>query len=176
MVRATVLARASALIATFALAAAACFIEPSPAGSFRYQCASNDECSDGDSCISGLCQRPCTFATASEDCPFDDGYATCFNGACASTCDTADDTCPSPLSCQTFEVPDGVDLSEFGISGFEEGVGVCGARCTDDADCPDVESCFEGICVDLSGGVTGTSGMTGPGDTGDSGTGDGGMP
>ncbi|MGB1274868.1 MAG: hypothetical protein ACPG77_03885 [Nannocystaceae bacterium] len=149
---------------------AACFTDTPVPPTFRFQCASDSECEqitgpDGEvlyaqSCISGLCQYACqTDLLASQsDCPPNEGFLGCFNGVCTHLCDQTDRLCSAPQACQTGTIP-----PEFAamLGGAEE-IGLCGIACDDaDApDCPDGQSCFEGICIDLSGLTTGSDSDT----------------
>jgi hypothetical protein len=133
-----------------------CFIEPGEPPAFRADCSSDGECKDGEACIASLCQVPCSTATFEEDCGGDGNYVTCFNGVCASTCDAEAESNPCPGAQECI----GFDLSEFGASD----IAICGQSC--DAagapPCPEGETCLEGVCLDLSGGDTGTdAGTTG---------------
>lgn len=118
--------------------AAGCFLEPEAPPTFRFDCDSDSDCPEEEVCMSGLCQRPCTLATAGDDCP-SESYATCINGACATLCDTSadEDPCPEPQSCNSAAL--GGDESDFGL---------CSQACTADS-CPDSETCVEGFCVQL---------------------------
>jgi hypothetical protein len=128
-----------------ALVGSACYSEREPPPSFRYACDADGDCADGQSCIDGLCETPCTAETFAEVCVR--GEALCLNGVCTSTCDLAKDTCPSAQTC--FDI--GIDLSGGG-GGFLGGgssdteVGVCMRPCSVDS-CADAEVCIEGFCV-----------------------------
>jgi len=156
---------------------AACFTDTPVPPTFRFQCSSDSECeqlTDGDgevlyaqSCISGLCQYACeTDLLASQsDCPPNEGYLGCFNGVCTHLCDQTDRLCSAPQTCQMGAVP-----PEFAamLGGADE-IGLCGIACDDaDApDCPEGQTCLEGICIDLSGLTTGSDSDSGlPTDTG----------
>lgn len=118
--------------------AAGCFLEPEPPPAFRFDCEADADCPDEEVCLSNLCQRPCTLATSSTDCP-SDTYAACINGACATLCDTSadEDPCPAPQAC-----------TGLGLGDEDSGFGVCTESCTEDS-CPDGETCVEGTCVQL---------------------------
>lgn len=88
--------------------------------------------------MSGLCQVPCTMATAQEDCGLSSqggSYLACINGACASACNLDNDPCPGAQSCT--ELP---GLSE------QLGAGLCMETCTPDS-CPEGEACAGGFCA-----------------------------
>ncbi len=87
--------------------------------------------------MSGLCQVPCTAATAAADCDQTQGFVGCFNGACASTCAVNDDPCPGEQSCTSLPL-----LEEL----LGENVGVCMQEC-DENSCPDGEVCLRGFCA-----------------------------
>ena len=135
-----------------ALLGPACFTDPPPPPTFRTSCDQDQDCPKDLSCIRGLCETPCTQADSAMQCPFEDGYAGCINGACASTCplpqDGESDPCPKPQSC----VDLGIDLSGVGGGGFFGGggsntpTGVCTSSCSV-GECPDGETCLEGFCV-----------------------------
>ncbi|MCH9680782.1 MAG: hypothetical protein K0V04_05045, partial [Deltaproteobacteria bacterium] len=76
-----------------------CFNEPLPSPTFRFACDGDADCGDGEFCRVGLCERACTQATAATDCPSEDGYAACFNGACSNTCGLDTDTCAGSSTC-----------------------------------------------------------------------------
>ncbi len=121
-----------------------CFNEPLPPSTFRFACDADADCGDLEFCRSGVCERSCSQVTAAEDCPMEDGFATCFNGACASTCGIGSSVCPSGQTC--------LDL------GFGQDVGICGLECDagENADiCPQGEVCiaqFGSCAVDCSAG------------------------
>ena len=48
-----------ALALGLALGGGACFIEPAPPASFRFECSSDSECEATERCAQGLCQQPC---------------------------------------------------------------------------------------------------------------------
>ncbi len=124
------------LLAAFSLSASACYSERLPPPTFRHSCGGDGECGEGESCVSGLCQVPCTLATSLEDCGQPgqgSSYFGCLNGVCSSLCDPGNDICPGEQSCAT-------------IPGEDESLGVCIAECTEDS-CPDGEICIEGFCA-----------------------------
>jgi hypothetical protein len=128
-----------------AFVASACYSEREPPPSFRYACDADGDCADGQSCIDGLCETPCTAETFAEVCIR--GEALCLNGVCSSTCDLAKDTCPSAQEC--FDL--GIDLGGGGGGFLSSGssdtaVGICIRACSADS-CADAETCIEGICV-----------------------------
>ena len=94
------------LFASCMLPLTACFVEPTAPASLRFECESATDCEDGQQCLSGLCQLPCSTATSSVDCPAEEGYIGCVNGTCANLCQTQDDSCPAPQSC--LELPAGL--------------------------------------------------------------------
>lgn len=117
-----------------------CYAEREPPSTFRYACDADGDCSDGETCRGSICERTCSAATAQETCGTK--FATCFNGACASTCELGASVCPSVQEC--------VDLSDFGIDfgGGSTAVGICGRMCDDgNALCPDDETCLGGFCA-----------------------------
>lgn len=126
-------------LAALAGVAAACFVEVGEPPAVRFACGSAADCLDGEDCIDGLCQTPCTTATFSDDCPSD--AAACINGVCADLCDpTVSDACTAPHECLSLGGGDGGD----GFGG--QSVGLCGTLCTEGS-CPDGEACFEGYCL-----------------------------
>jgi len=151
------------LVAGLALSTAlgiSCYSEQLPPPTYRYPCGSNAECSSEEVCRRGLCERPCTelevlLALAVEadeqPCPFESGYAGCFNGACANTCELGGDYCPNGQSC----VDVGIQASG-GFGGSATDVGVCTFQCSDGDDdlCQPTEVCEEGTCtaIDCVGG------------------------
>lgn len=128
------------LLATFSLSASACYSERLPPPTFRHNCAGDNECGDGESCVSGLCQVECTLATATEDCGNPgqgSSFFGCLNGICSSICNPDDDICPGQQSCAT-------------IPGAEDFGGVCVESCTEGS-CPDGEVCVI-VPEELGGG------------------------
>jgi hypothetical protein len=124
-----------------ALSASGCYSERLPPPTFRHACGGDADCGDGESCLSGLCQVPCTMATATEDCGLSmqgGAYLACINGACSSACNLSDDPCPGAQTCTEIPV-----LSE------QLGAGLCMEMCSpsDPDSCPDGEACFDGFCA-----------------------------
>ncbi len=163
-----------------------CFRDGSPPPAFRFNCEVDADCepltdddgepildADGEpyveQCIAGLCQFSCSGSvldfinpSAVSDCPSDnDGY-TCFNGTCNHLCDAAADPsqCSAPQTCVEFaDFGDLPDLESLLEQLPQEKPGICGILCSadDTSTCPDGQLCFDGVCVDLSGGLPGTS-------------------
>ena len=118
------------------------------------------------SCRGGLCEYPCGLLTYQQDCPTTEGFAFCFNGACASLCGTDDfnkykgyesndDFCTEPQTCIPLG-PDGIDPALLGSSSggggssnLAEGAGFCGQRCDakDAPPCPAGQYCTGALCV-----------------------------
>jgi hypothetical protein len=119
-------------ISGFAAGLGACFIESAQPTTFRFECSTTDDCSEGQVCDSGLCQQPC--GAGLEAC---DSGSFCVNGFCSSICPVDDDVCPSPQEC----VPLSADEEEGGS-------GVCTILCDDtDHPCPDGQACLAGFCA-----------------------------
>lgn len=121
-----------------ALTATGCYSERLSPSYFRNSCGSDGECGDGEACVSGLCQVPCTMATATEDCSLSGqggSYLACINGVCASACNIDDDPCPGEQTCNEIPV-----LTE------QLGAGICMQECSADS-CPDGEICVVGFCA-----------------------------
>lgn len=142
-----------ALLGSLALGVS-CYSEQLPPSTYRFACDADTDCDAGEICRRGLCERPCHQATAQEDCPFEDGYATCFNGACANTCELGAGRCPGDYECIDLGLEAG-----GGFGGPSEPVGLCGLECdpADDDICPEGEICVDafglGACVvDCSAG------------------------
>lgn len=133
-----------------------CYSERIPPSNFRYACDADADCGTLEVCRRGLCERPCAQVTAAEDCPSEAGYATCFNGVCANTCEPGASLCPLVQECLDF----GIDIGAS--PGFGGGpaatVGICGIACNADENadlCPEGEICLleAGVCaVDCSTG------------------------
>ncbi len=168
---------------------AGCFRDGSPPPAFRFNCEADADCepltdddgepildADGEpyveQCIAGLCQFSCSGSVldfinpaAVSDCPSDrDGY-TCFNGTCNHLCDAAADPsqCSAPQTCVEFaEFGDLADLDSLLEQLPQEKPGLCGILCSaeDTSTCPDGQLCFDGACVDLSGGLPGGTSST----------------
>ena len=85
------------LVAALGLSTAlgiSCYSEQLEPPTYRYPCDSDADCTSEEVCRRGLCERPCNdlevllaLAVESDDppCPFEDGYAGCYNGACAAS-------------------------------------------------------------------------------------------
>ena len=126
---------ASSCLVAALVFAGGCFSERLAPPTFRHTCANEDECADGEACMSGLCQVPCTVASAAMDCPSQpQGYVGCINGACANACEFGS-SCPGEQSCN--ELPGLTELLE---------AGVCAELC-EPGDCADEEVCVAGFCV-----------------------------
>lgn len=147
-----------------AAAVGACFIESPQPSTFRFACEVDEDCGDPlQTCTDGLCQQACGDADA-PDCP--EGAPVCFNGHCSSVCPVAEDVCPDPQTCITFdEDPDDDELPESGICGVVcddqdhpcvEGQvcieGACLSTCTTDEECGQGETCVAPVCVPSGGG------------------------
>jgi hypothetical protein len=117
-----------------ALGFGACFIEPAPPASLRYDCSSDSECDPTQRCASGLCQQPCG-SDGDEPCE----GTVCINGYCSGTCSLAEAQCSAPQTCESLALP-----------GEEPGMtGLCMIPCSDAAPCGEGQLCFEdlGMCV-----------------------------
>ncbi len=126
-----------------------CYSEQLPPSTYRYACEGDGDCNRDEICRRGVCERPCTQLTAADDCPFEDGYAACFNGVCASTCELERDYCPASQECLDLGI-EGGGGNPFG--GSSAAVGICGIQCDadDNADlCPEGETCIPdfGTCA-----------------------------
>ncbi len=119
------------------------------------------------SCRAGLCEYPCDFLTYQQDCPTTEGFAFCFNGACANLCGTDDytnykgyesndDFCTDPQVCLSIKAAEGTDpdidpevLGGVNTNNLADGAGVCGQRC--DAKgalpCPGGQYCTGALCL-----------------------------
>jgi hypothetical protein len=152
-----------------------CYSEPLPPSTYRYACEGNGDCLDDEICRRGLCERPCTqldeaAARLTEDpsddpCPREEGYAFCFNGACASTCEVGANFCAPGQECIDLGLDLGGGGNPFG-GGSDAPIGICGVKC-DDADnadvCPEGEVCvtqFGACAVDCSQGQACPDGYT----------------
>lgn len=127
------------------LAGTNCFTDRLPPPNFRYSCGVNEDCSVGESCISGVCQVPCTVASTALCIEF--GYTACFNGTCTGLCGIGDDeSCTSPQTCQDL----GVDLADYvstqGFSSISGALGLCGTSCQVTG-CPEEEMCIGDVCA-----------------------------
>jgi hypothetical protein len=110
---------------------------------------------------------PAGFLTYQQDCPTTEGFAFCFNGACASLCGTDDytnykgyesndDFCTDPQVCLSIKAAEGTDpdidpevLGGVNTNNLADGAGVCGQRC--DAKgalpCPGGQYCTGALCL-----------------------------
>lgn len=135
------LAAALALGSVFGIS---CYSEQLPPPNYRYACDADADCGTGETCWQGRCERPCSQLTAAEDCPFEDGYVTCFNGICVSSCEVGQDYCSPGRDC----IDLGIDISGGGSpfgGGSDATIGVCGVECTVDNQaevCPSGEICI----------------------------------
>jgi len=120
-----------------------CFIETDPPPTFRYSCNGDGDCPSGESCDAGLCQVACSAATFNEDCPAEDGYATCFNGHCTHVCQPSEDRCSRPQRC--LPLPGGAISEDDGGDSLSD-FGFCAQPC-DETGCDDGETCLEGVCL-----------------------------
>jgi hypothetical protein len=127
------------------------------------------------SCRAGLCEYSCDLLTFKKDCPSTEGFAFCFNGACANLCGTDDytkykgyesndDFCSEPQTCipiaeGSIDPKDFDSLSGSGGGGggggggassmLPEGAGFCGLRCDapDAPACPPGQHCTGALCL-----------------------------
>jgi hypothetical protein len=143
---------------------AGCYSDRLPPPNFRHACGGDGDCGSAERCISGLCQVPCTQATAEDDCPSTDGFVACFNGACVGSCQLPPEVCEGEGADEVCERPErqgscskpqlcidlGIDLGGGGGGFFGGGgdvdVGVCGEWCTENS-CPEGEICIQQFCV-----------------------------
>lgn len=130
------------------LVGSACYAERQPPPSFRYTCDGDRDCLEGQSCIDGLCETPCTQENFEEVCVRGEVY--CLNGVCSSTCEIGGSGCPAAQECLGVE---GIDLSGGGGGGFFGGggnsdvdLGLCLRRCSEGT-CADSDVCVEGVCL-----------------------------
>jgi hypothetical protein len=127
-----------------ALLAPSCYAERQAPPNFRYVCDTDGDCKDGQSCMDGLCETPCTPDTFAEDCP--NGELVCLNGVCSSGCDLEkENACPEPQECADLGIDLGGGGGLFGSSS-DAMVGVCMRPCTDQS-CGELSVCIEGFCV-----------------------------
>lgn len=125
-------------------------------------------------CRAGLCEYPCELLTYQQDCPTTEGFAFCFNGACASLCGTDDytkykgyesndDFCTAPQRCITIKTAEGTEpdissdvldpftggMGGLSLNGLADGAGFCGERCDakDSLPCPPGNYCTGALCV-----------------------------
>jgi hypothetical protein len=154
----------AAAVALGSFLGSSCYSEPLPPSTYRYACDADDDCNADEICRRGLCERPCTqlevaAGAATDDdpsddpCPLESGYATCFNGACASTCAVGSSFCPSGQECIDLGLDLGGGGGLFG-GGSDEEIGICGIMCEPGDDiCPEGEVCIIGFCaIDCSQG------------------------
>jgi hypothetical protein len=134
----------------------ACFIEPAPPASLRFDCSSDSDCDPTQRCTSGLCQQPCG-SDGDEPCSM---TSLCLNGYCSGTCLIADAQCSSPQVCQSLALP-GEEPSDTGFCMIPcsdeapcgegqlcyEDLGVCLTSCMATEDCGEGEECLAGFCV-----------------------------
>lgn len=146
--------------------ASACYSERQPPPSFRYACDADGDCADGQSCIDGLCETPCTVATVADDCV--NGELVCLNGVCSSGCEVGKNSCPPAQECADLGIDVSGSGSFFGGGGSGAAVGVCMRPCSDDS-CGDLAVCLEGFCVptcseqvECSAGLVCTGGLCAP--------------
>jgi hypothetical protein len=137
-------------IACAVTASAGCFSDRLPPPTFRYSCSVDDDCTEPEACIRGLCQIPCTQATFRDDCPSAGSYAACFNGVCSNVCTVGADHCTKPQSC--IELPLDLNGGGGGPGGgggsTADEIGLCGVQCMPGDDvCPTGEVCLQGFCV-----------------------------
>lgn len=125
------------------------------------------------SCRAGLCEYPCDLFTYQQDCPTTEGFAFCFNGACANLCgaddytnykgyESNDDFCTEPQQCLSIKVAKGEEpdiggdiLDPFtgqgslNLNGLADGAGFCGQRCdaSDALPCPGGQFCSGALCL-----------------------------
>lgn len=128
-----------------ALLAPSCYAERQPPPNFRYVCDSDGDCKDGQSCMDGLCETPCTQETLAEDCP--NGELLCLNGVCSSGCDLEkENACPEPQECADLGIDFGGGGSFFSSGSSDTMIGICMRPCTDTS-CGELSVCIEGFCV-----------------------------
>lgn len=159
----------AALTLLAALVTAGCYGERLPPPTFRFDCDSDKDCNENESCRDGLCQIPCTSNTFDDDCPSGEGFAMCFNGVCSHLCPTDKDVCPPPQTC--LELSEEAASSSGGMGGMGGGgedmnYGICGVLCESVDDCPETEICMMGACIPVDDGDTGGDGSTGTDTTG----------
>lgn len=122
----------------------ACYSEREPPPNFRYACDRDGDCVEGQTCVDGLCETPCTNDNFAEVCTR--GELVCLNGVCSSGCEVGGASCPGAQEC----VDLGLDLGgggSFLSSGSSDAViGVCMRECSDSS-CPAGNVCIEGFCV-----------------------------
>jgi hypothetical protein len=90
------------------------------------ECAEHGDClAEGDRCIEGVCQAPCT---VDEQCPL---FSACSAGECVEV------GCTSDLECVFF----------LGDTRATCGDAECRVPCASSLECAAVEVCFEGACI-----------------------------
>lgn len=142
---------------------AGCYSERLPPPNYRYACDGDADCPADERCIDGRCHVPCFQASAEHDCPSSEGFATCFNGVCVSTCELPREvcvgdgdnrvcdqaerqsTCTEPQLCLDLGIDFGGGGNVFGGPTDVE-LGICGQWCTEGS-CPEGETCLAGFCV-----------------------------
>lgn len=121
-------------------------------------------------CRANLCEYTCDLLTFKTDCPSTEGFAFCFNGACANLCGTDDytkykgyesndDFCTSPQTCVPLNAENGIDPTIFeslgggggssSLNNLADGAGFCGQRCDakDAPACPAGQYCSGALCL-----------------------------
>ncbi len=157
--------RLAAALALGSVLGISCYSEPLPPSTYRYACEGDGDCNANESCRHGRCERPCAQLTATEDCPSEEGFLTCFNGACATTCTVGSSFCTTGQECIDLGIDLGGGGNPFG-GGSDAAVGICGLKCDADANadiCPEGEICIAelGTCaVDCSQGQPCPGGYT----------------
>lgn len=123
---------------------AACYAEREPPPNFRYACDRDGDCLDGQTCVDGLCETPCTNATFADDCTR--GELPCLNGVCSSGCEVGGSSCPGAQECVDLGLELGGGNSFLGGGNSDAVVGVCVRECSTSS-CPAMNVCIEGFCV-----------------------------
>lgn len=163
----------AALVLLGAVLTAACYGERLPPPTFRFDCDTDADCGENESCRDGLCQILCTTGTFNDDCPSGEGFAACFNGVCSHLCPIDKDVCPPPQTCLDLGIEAPSGGGGFGGMGGGDGeasYGICGVLCEGVDDCPEGEICMMGACIPADTGGTGDDGSSATGDDGSSAT------